>query len=52
MSVKKYKGKLKPMPETEIYINIDNLKKGTYTLKIVNKNKVVKEIKFKKDKLI
>jgi len=31
-----------------IYLNIDHLKKGTYSLNILDKDKVVKSIKIKK----
>ncbi len=46
--VKKYLGKLNEVPSNKIYLNINNLKKGTYTLKIINKNKVVKKMRFSK----
>jgi hypothetical protein len=32
----------------QIYLNIQHLKDGLYTLKIVNKNKIIKEVIFKK----
>ncbi len=46
--VKKYLGKLKNVPTDKIYLNINNLKKGTYTLKIINKNRIIKKITFNK----
>jgi len=46
--VKKYLGKLKEVPSDKIYLNINNLKKGVYTLTIVNKNKVIKKMTFNK----
>jgi len=48
MKKKKYEGKLQDMPSDSIYLNVNNLKKGIYTLKIVNKNKVIKKTKFNK----
>jgi len=44
----KHEGKLQDMPPYCIYLNVNNLKKGIYTLKIVNKNKVIKKTKFNK----
>ncbi|MBB6681291.1 hypothetical protein H4O20_07530 [Aequorivita sp. 609] len=32
----------------EVYMSIDHLKVGSYVLKILNKNKVIKSIKFQK----
>ena len=32
-----------------IYLSIDHLKKGTYSLRITLKNKVIKSLFFKKD---
>mgnify|MGYP000644191348 CR=1 FL=1 len=49
MKKKKYEGKLQVVPSDNIYINVNNLKKGVYTLKIINKNKVIKKTKFKKN---
>jgi len=46
--VKKYLGKLNKVSSDMIYLNINNLKKGTYTLKIINKNKVVIKMTFNK----
>ena len=43
-------GFLDNMPENQIYLNIDSLKDGTYELKIVYKNKVIKKTTFKKQK--
>ena len=34
-----------------LYLSIDHLKKGTYNLRITQKNKIVKSIFFKKEKL-
>lgn len=46
--VKKYLGTLNEVSSNKIYLNINNLKKGTYTLKIINKNKVVIKMTFNK----
>lgn len=48
MKKKKYEGKLQDVPSDNIYLNVNNLKKGVYTLKIINKNKVIKKTKFNK----
>lgn len=48
MKKKKYEGKLNEVPTHKIYLNVNNLKKGLYTLKIINKNKVIKKTKFNK----
>ena len=48
MKKKKYEGKLHEMPSDKIYLNVNNLKSGTYTLKIINKNKIIKKTKFNK----
>lgn len=48
MKKKKYEGKLEETPTDSIYLNINNLKNGSYTLKIINKNKVIKKTKFNK----
>jgi len=43
-----YKGKLNNLQYAKIYLNVNNLTKGIYTLKIINKNKVIKKVKFNK----
>lgn len=48
MKKKKYEGKLNEVPTDKIYLNVNNLKKGLYTLNIINKNKVIKKTKFNK----
>ena len=48
MKSNKYEGELKPVLTHEISLNINYLKKGTYVLKIINRNKVIKKTKFKK----
>ncbi len=45
---KKYTGHLNDLNSTNIYLNINNLKPGFYTLRITYKNKIIKEVKFKK----
>jgi hypothetical protein len=47
-SPKKYYGDLPKIPTRQIYLNISHLEKGEYLLKIVDKNKVIKHIRFKK----
>lgn len=41
-------GSLDNFPENQIYLNINHLKDGTYVLKIMHKNKVIKKTVFKK----
>jgi len=48
MKKKKYEGHLNEMPTDKIYLNVNNLKKGVYTLKIIDKNKVIKKTRFNK----
>jgi len=48
MKKKKYEGRLNDVPSDKIYLNVNNLKKGLYTLKIINKNKVIMKTKFNK----
>lgn len=48
MKKKKYEGELPRIPSDKIYLNVNNLKEGVYTLKIMNKNKVIKKTKFNK----
>lgn len=48
MKEKAYEGKLKNFSSTNIYININDLEKGTYVLKIINKNKIIVTTKFNK----
>ncbi|MDN3724751.1 hypothetical protein QRD02_10175 [Aequorivita sp. SDUM287046] len=45
---KQYSGSLGIVPGKQIYLNINNLAKGIYTLKIMLNNKVIKEVTFKK----
>jgi hypothetical protein len=39
-------GNLKKVPTNKIVLNINNLTKGKYTLKVINKNKVLKTVRF------
>jgi hypothetical protein len=41
-------GHIDHFPKHKIYLNVSHLEKGTYTLKIVHKNKVIKKTTFKK----
>jgi hypothetical protein len=43
-----YEGELKETLTNTIYLNVNNLKKGCYTLRIINKNKVIQKVTFKK----
>lgn len=46
---KVYEGEIEKFASYKIYLNINNLKKGTYKLKIVHKNKIIKNINFIKE---
>tara|TARA_R110000868_G_C10337919_1_gene714918 strand:- start:137 stop:289 length:153 start_codon:yes stop_codon:yes gene_type:complete len=41
-------GDIDHFKEHKIYLNVNHLEKGIYTLKIVHKNKVIKKTTFKK----
>lgn len=41
-------GSLESFPLNQIYLNINHLKDGEYMLKIVHKDKIVKQVRFKK----
>ena len=43
-----FEGTLKNFPNKNIYLNINHLDKGSYVLKTMHKNKLVKKITFKK----
>jgi len=43
-----YEGTVEEFTSNKIYLNINNLKKGTYKLKIIHKNKIVKSVHFTK----
>lgn len=45
-------GSLESFPLNQIYLNINHLKDGEYMLKIVHKDKVVKQVRFKKNELM
>ncbi len=46
--MKLYEGKLNEVLTDTIYLNVNDLTKGAYTLHIVNKNKVIHTTTFKK----
>ena len=46
--IKSLQGKIDRFPKCNIYLNVNHLDHGNYTLKIVHKNKVIKQTKFKK----
>lgn len=48
MKNEKLVGNIQKLPSNKIYLNINHLEKGNYTLKIVHKNKVIKKTTFKK----
>jgi len=41
-------GNLPPVPDQEIYLNVNALSEGEYLLKIIQNNKVIKVTTFKK----
>jgi hypothetical protein len=43
-----WEGSLDHIPENQIYLNINHLENGSYVLKIVYRDKVIKEITFEK----
>jgi hypothetical protein len=43
-----YSGAIEVTPSKQIYLNINHLTEGIYTLKITHKNKVIKQTTFKK----
>lgn len=45
---KNFTGNIDQLPKHKIYLNVNHLEKGAYTLKIVYKNKVIKKTTFKK----
>ena len=48
MSKNTFVGNLKNIPTKNILLNVNKLAKGKYTLKVINKNKVLKTIRFNK----
>ena len=44
-----YKGTINEFKKYKIFLNVNHLEKGTYTLNITYKNKVIKKTTFKKD---
>jgi len=45
---KSLEGSLDSFPKNQIYLNINHLEDGSYVLKIICKNKVIKETRFNK----
>jgi len=45
---KLYKGSLEVVPDNQILLNISKLKDGSYILKIMDENRVIKETRFTK----
>jgi len=43
-----YEGLIASVPHYDIVLNVQHLEKGIYTLKIIHKNKVIKQTTFKK----
>jgi|GEM_PF-732670 len=43
-----HSGDLPTMPSERIFLNVNYLKNGVYTLNIMHQNKVIKQITFKK----
>lgn len=44
----KYEGILESFNSKDIYLNVNHLEKGSYNLKIIHKDKVIKTAHFKK----
>lgn len=49
MKHKHYEAKLSQHNSYTIYLNINHLNKGRYEVKIVDKNKILKRLHFKKE---
>ncbi|AWX45824.1 hypothetical protein HME9304_02854 [Flagellimonas maritima] len=47
---KSLEGNLENIPLNQIYLNINYLEDGTYVLKIMHGNRIIKEITFNKKK--
>ena len=45
---KTFIGSLNPLPKHKIYLNVNHLDNGLYTLKIMYKNKIIKKTTFNK----
>ncbi len=48
MENQEYEGEINKVPTKTIYLNICKLEKGEYTLKIMHKHKILKQMKFNK----
>ena len=46
MKKKRYEGTINSMAGFEIYLNINHLERGEYKLKIIDKNKLIKQTSF------
>ena len=49
MKKKRYEGILDEVPRFEICLNVNKLQKGKYMLKIMNRNKIIKNTHFSKE---
>ena len=49
MKKKRYEGHIERIPSFKIYLNVSHLKKGTYKLKIIHKNRILKSTHFTKE---
>ena len=49
MKKAKFEGKLAHLKTHKIYLNINKLEKGDYKLKLIQNNKIIKTIDFKKE---
>jgi len=49
MKQKTHKGTIKHIPKSKIYLNVNHLKKGHYTLNIIANNKIIKTTEFEKE---
>jgi hypothetical protein len=47
--IKEYEGRIEKVASNKIFLNINNLEKGIYKLKIVHKNKIIKSVHFTKE---
>ena len=50
MKKKRYEGHIEGIPSFKIYLNVTHLQAGSYQLKIIHKNRVIKKTTFKKNK--
>ena len=45
----KYSTTVEQLPSNKIYLNVNKMEKGNYELSIINQNKLIKKITFKKN---